>query len=803
MVSRNGTEWLPAQQPAYTFCATKECGCIVTTAREQCEKCHLLKQLLGKRKRRRLEGPTQYSPLHSTAHAPVLPNTTSVILNSPISQLTPSRIPLPPASSPSEDEESVNTELVYPLSTPQNQAQPEFPTSNDDEEDELQYPPTTEEEQLQLQHQLTPTFGPPQCSANGCTNVLPEASPLKSCLDCVHKRWSAARQGAFIREKGKRNVTFAKTHEEKTFTLSDSNSELTDLTTGEECECDSESEAKLVTTGLKLRLPYFAPSSRKYAKDSDLEEIESKSPSTLPMKFGPPMRRKKTAYPAKFGPPKGKKKIREGAIQFPGPPLPQATSVNIDNDESALGPAYSLPDDQALQPVAHHSLLSPSITFSKKKNMAEVSAPLAQKLSENSLTAPMPLEVPLSSVGSQSTASSSVTPASSANPVVRTSQPLRLLSVSHERHPDLGTKKVKTLTRPLAQVTRSLRFLSVPEHESFPSGTKGLRPPPFIPTSQNPPDEVDVSPVAKRSNLHPLCRSRLALSIERGTDRTPIPDKPHPIKSLKASPPVNLPLVTLSATPSTSSNMLTDQMRHVFSVTIGDNNELVSERKCGRLKEYDTSLPKRPVGRPKKDSNHPRDLAGQPPTPSASPRKHNVLKKGPSPTMWSTRQPTPYPEFQSFEALIRDFEVRLAAWTTSLALWVAFRGSLDSNKRVSYSVVALDYNLRDKKRKEQLEMFIHGTGKNAVAEVLMKNGVFRFGKDEWTLSLLTGGIVTKFNCFHKSPVIIPAWLAKGKQATHVGMVPMRGELEIAVLPDMSHPAFPGQRTVIRYMMVGL
>jgi hypothetical protein len=103
--------------------------------------------------------------------------------------------------------------------------------------------------------------------------------------------------------------------------------------------------------------------------------------------------------------------------------------------------------------------------------------------------------------------------------------------------------------------------------------------------------------------------------------------------------------------------------------------------------------------------------------------------------MWSTRQPTPYPEFQSFEALIRDFEVRLAAWTTSLALWVAFRGSLDSNKRVSvqfafqgeYSVVALDYNLRDKKRKEQLEMFIHGTGKNAVAEALMKNGVFRFG----------------------------------------------------------------------------
>jgi hypothetical protein len=64
-----------------------------------------------------------------------------------------------------------------------------------------------------------------------------------------------------------------------------------------------------------------------------------------------------------------------------------------------------------------------------------------------------------------------------------------------------------------------------------------------------------------------------------------------------------------------------------------------------------------------------------------------------------------------------------------------------------------------------------------------------------------GGIAERFICLKQAPVL--KTVSDGQNvSTATYMKNMRGELEIAVVPDYSHSFLPGQRTIVRFRLLG-
>lgn len=61
-----------------------------------------------------------------------------------------------------------------------------------------------------------------------------------------------------------------------------------------------------------------------------------------------------------------------------------------------------------------------------------------------------------------------------------------------------------------------------------------------------------------------------------------------------------------------------------------------------------------------------------------------------------------------------------------------------------------------------------------------------------------GGIAERFFCLKQAPVLMT--VSVGQDATY--MKNMQGELEIAVVPDYSHPFLAGHRTIVRFRLLG-
>ena len=70
------------------------------------------------------------------------------------------------------------------------------------------------------------------------------------------------------------------------------------------------------------------------------------------------------------------------------------------------------------------------------------------------------------------------------------------------------------------------------------------------------------------------------------------------------------------------------------------------------------------------------------------------------------------------------------------------------------------------------------------------------------VSQVEHGVVARFACDHEVLIHVAARAEKDQQTVAPLHKIMRGELEIAIMADGSHRFFPGQRTVIRFRLVG-
>ncbi|KAK0465712.1 hypothetical protein IW261DRAFT_1156628 [Armillaria novae-zelandiae] len=110
-----------------------------------------------------------------------------------------------------------------------------------------------------------------------------------------------------------------------------------------------------------------------------------------------------------------------------------------------------------------------------------------------------------------------------------------------------------------------------------------------------------------------------------------------------------------------------------------------------------------------------------------------------------------------------------------------------------YSVVAMDYAICD--RQAAVIAFV-GRLKGEIERV----GGVAFDPKTRLVNLAYGGILTRYNCVHRIHVTLHDRAAKNDDIRIAK--DMHGELEIAILPEYSHPLFPGQRTVVRMRLMG-
>ncbi|KAF9458102.1 hypothetical protein BDZ94DRAFT_150999 [Collybia nuda] len=110
-----------------------------------------------------------------------------------------------------------------------------------------------------------------------------------------------------------------------------------------------------------------------------------------------------------------------------------------------------------------------------------------------------------------------------------------------------------------------------------------------------------------------------------------------------------------------------------------------------------------------------------------------------------------------------------------------------------FSVVSLDFDVM--RRKEEVDQ---GTLK--LKEEIEKLGGLCFSSTN-RISVVGGAIIRKFMCVHEASVALPEKNPR-QRALKVEPKSMQGELEIVVVADESHRFFPGQRTVVRFRLIG-
>ncbi len=145
-----------------------------------------------------------------------------------------------------------------------------------------------------------------------------------------------------------------------------------------------------------------------------------------------------------------------------------------------------------------------------------------------------------------------------------------------------------------------------------------------------------------------------------------------------------------------------------------------------------------------------------------------------------------YPEYSALPLLVNDFSQRITGFLESQTLYVRHHHgpTADQQRMITfgfdgeYSVVAMDMDIEG--RKEAIMDFVE-----RVKAELERVGGLTFDSQTRFVSFQHGGILTRYAC-----------------GQAVGPIVMRGELEIAILPEYTHRFFPGQRTVVRFRMVG-
>ncbi|KAJ7623538.1 hypothetical protein FB45DRAFT_925943 [Roridomyces roridus] len=233
---------------------------------------------------------------------------------------------------------------------------------------------------------------------------------------------------------------------------------------------------------------------------------------------------------------------------------------------------------------------------------------------------------------------------------------------------------------------------------------------------------------------------------------------------------------------------------------------------CGILLEGEESFAecgqcvRRKRRKPAKQPGH-RNSYKPPPILKAVPIPKPVPVPAPAP---KRKRASPYPPYQSCDALLADFGARFQGFIQAQSYYFLVRSSRSGYLQQEsmfdfsgeYAVVAPDLNVVGRKSSIQ-------KGAHAVKDAVSRAGGLEFSPTSW-VSVLDGpgGVVTRFACVHLVHLgLLPPRTAGGHAYAPAGgpqpqTKNMQGELEIAVLPDNSHKYFPGERTIVRFRLVG-
>lgn len=192
-----------------------------------------------------------------------------------------------------------------------------------------------------------------------------------------------------------------------------------------------------------------------------------------------------------------------------------------------------------------------------------------------------------------------------------------------------------------------------------------------------------------------------------------------------------------------------------------------------------------------------------------------------------------YPEYASLLQLLNDYQQRIRGFFEAQAEWIIMKhrqenergndsrkdNGVDKHSSTAdqqdiwssrqenttakegelfafdgeYSVVAMDYAICD--RQAAVIDFV-GRLRGEIERV----GGVAFDPKTRLVNLAYGGILTRYRCVHRIHVTLHDRTEKNDDIRIVK--DMHGELEIAILPEYSHPLFPGQRTVARMRLMG-
>ncbi|KAJ7746733.1 hypothetical protein DFH07DRAFT_587253 [Mycena maculata] len=229
---------------------------------------------------------------------------------------------------------------------------------------------------------------------------------------------------------------------------------------------------------------------------------------------------------------------------------------------------------------------------------------------------------------------------------------------------------------------------------------------------------------------------------------------------------------------------------------------------CGTLMPTDVSVVeceqclrrkklRKTPGRPPGSRNKPKLSVARKPQAAPTPEKPLEVSR-------KRKRTSPYPAYQCGDALLADFGTRFHGFIKAQSYYYLMRGGTGHAPPAQamfdfsgeYSVIAADLDVIA--RKAAVEVSVH-----AVKDAVARAGGLEFSPTSWVSILGTpGGIVTRFACVHLVDVFLPIRMPPGHPPNPARAKSMQGELEIAVLPDDSHQYFAGEKTIVRFRLVG-
>ncbi|KJA30145.1 hypothetical protein HYPSUDRAFT_32243 [Hypholoma sublateritium FD-334 SS-4] len=157
-----------------------------------------------------------------------------------------------------------------------------------------------------------------------------------------------------------------------------------------------------------------------------------------------------------------------------------------------------------------------------------------------------------------------------------------------------------------------------------------------------------------------------------------------------------------------------------------------------------------------------------------------------------------YTQYKSFSALLLDFKNRLSGFLQAQSIFFLFKHLKNAKAMFAFdgefSIVAPDFDLAKRQNAIDAQALKY---KSEIEYV----GRIKFNHKRQVLILKGGGVAVRFVAQYSAPVLQVMTRDNVSQISTFTKK-MQCELEIANLPDHSHPFIPGQQTIIRFRLLG-